>query len=81
MNVLLNEHWEKFVKDSVSSGRYRSVSDVVLEGLRLVEEREGKIAALRHELRAAIAEGGDLSDESVDEALNKEAASLRRQGF
>ncbi|MDH4412729.1 MAG: type II toxin-antitoxin system ParD family antitoxin [Rhizobium sp.] len=81
MNVSLNERWEKFVEESVRSGRYGSANEVVLEGLRLVEEREMKISALRDELGAAIAEGGDLTDEAVDDLLEEEAASLGRQGY
>jgi antitoxin ParD1/3/4 len=55
MNVSLGERWEKFVEAVVKAGRYGSASEVVREGLRLVEEREAKLKALREEIDAAIA--------------------------
>ncbi len=51
MNVSLNAHFEKFVAEAVASGRFKSSSEVVREGLRLLEEREMRIAALRREIQ------------------------------
>ena len=45
MNVSLGERWEGFVANIVEQGRYSSASEVVREGLRLVEEREAKLVA------------------------------------
>ena len=42
MNVSIGERWEGFVEHIVKSGRYGSASEVVREGLRLVEERENQ---------------------------------------
>lgn len=39
MNVSLGEKWERFVTNQVSSGQYQSASEVLREGLRLLEER------------------------------------------
>ncbi|MFC7554757.1 type II toxin-antitoxin system ParD family antitoxin [Pseudoroseomonas wenyumeiae] len=39
MNVSIGQRWEGFVESVVRSGRYGSASEVVREGLRLVEER------------------------------------------
>ena len=47
MNVSIGERWQGFVERVVSEGRYGSASEVVREGLRLVEEREAKLLALR----------------------------------
>lgn len=77
MNVSVGERWEKFVAEVVDAGRYGSVSEVVREGLRLVEEREMKLKALRGEIQAALAEGGDFSDEDADAAIREAARSLR----
>ena len=39
MNVSLGEKWERFVNDQVKQGDYQSASEVLREGLRLLEER------------------------------------------
>jgi antitoxin ParD1/3/4 len=65
MNVSLGERWEGFVDDILKAGRYASASEVVREGLRLVEEREAKLAALRETLNASIARGGAHRDGEV----------------
>ena len=63
MNVSIDARWEKFIEEAVQDGRYSSASDVVREGLRLVQEREAKLSALRDTLqrqhlnRRALCEG------------------------
>lgn len=77
MNVSIGERWEKFVEAAVREGRYGSASEVVREGLRLVEERETKLSALREHLDRSIAGGGDVSEEELDAALDRKSAELR----
>jgi antitoxin ParD1/3/4 len=81
MNVSLGEHWEKFVETTVQEGRYGSASEVVREGLRLVEEREAKLTALRARLNASIVAAGDVSDDDLEAALEEEAQKLAKEGF
>jgi antitoxin ParD1/3/4 len=81
MNVSIGERWEKFVEKTVEEGRYSSASEVVREGLRLVEEREAKIASLRRTLEASIARGGDISDEELGAALEARAVELQKEGY
>ena len=52
-SLSLGEHWEVFIKNEVSSGRYGSASEVVREALRNMEERKTKLDVLR----AHLAEG------------------------
>jgi antitoxin ParD1/3/4 len=52
-SVSLGDHFTDFIEEQVNSGRYGSATDVVRAGLRLLEDYEAKLEALR----AAIAEG------------------------
>ena len=49
-SISLGEHYVSFVDQQLHEGRYGSVSDVVRAGLRLLEEHETKLQALRHAL-------------------------------
>lgn len=51
--IYLGDHFAGFVDRQVAQGHYASASDVVRAGLRLLEEHETKVAALR----AALIEG------------------------
>ena len=53
MSADLGKALEKFVTKLVATGRYRSKSEVLREGVRLIQERETRLAALD----AAIARG------------------------
>ena len=52
-SVALGPHFEDFIQASILSGRYNNASEVVRSGLRLLEEQEQRMAALR----SAIEEG------------------------
>jgi antitoxin ParD1/3/4 len=80
MNVSIGERWQGFVERVVSDGRYGSASEVVREGLRLVEEREAKLLALQATLNASIAQGGDVTDEELDSDIAAKSAELSRKG-
>jgi len=80
MNVSLGKRWEGFVEGVVKDGRYGSASEVVREGLRLVEEREAKLAVLRETIEGSITRGGAHSDDAVSAALDAEAATLHKAG-
>jgi antitoxin ParD1/3/4 len=80
MNVSVGSRWESFVEEAVRSGRYGSASEVVREGLRLVEEREARLRALRATLEASIAAGGEVGDAELDEALEQTDTRLAREG-
>jgi len=81
MNVSIGARWEGFVESVVKEGRYGSASEVVREGLRLVEERETKLLALRQTLNASIAEGGALTQEEIAAALDARANALAKEGY
>ena len=56
-NVVLTIHQASFVEQLVGSGRYQNASEVMREGLRLIEQRENEEAARLQVLREAVAIG------------------------
>jgi len=73
-NVNLTEHFDRFIETRITSGRFSNASEVVREGLRLLEQREREDKAKLEWLRGAAKEGFDQLDrgegiefESMDE--------------
>ena len=56
-SVSLGDHFAGFVDSQVAAGRYGSASDVVRAGLRLLEEHEASLAAVRAALVAGETSG------------------------
>lgn len=56
-SVTLGDHFEQIIEKSIESGRYASASEVIREGLRLVDEREQKIKILREAIEAGERSG------------------------
>jgi len=52
-SIVLSDHFQSFIAEQVEEGRYGSASEVVRAGLRLLEDREMRLARLR----AALLEG------------------------
>jgi antitoxin ParD1/3/4 len=63
-NVVLTDRQEKLIDDLVGSGRYQNASEVLREGLRLIEKREAEDAAKLKVLRKAARAGFDALDRS-----------------
>ena len=72
-------HWQAFIDALVARGRCASADAAVEEGLRLLEEREGKLAWLRAKIDASIAEGGAQTDEEVGLEMEAFFADLERK--
>ena len=56
-SVTLGDYFEKIIRDSIESGRYSSASEVIREGLRLVDEQERKIQLLKDAIEAGEKSG------------------------
>lgn len=76
----LGDRFEGLVKQLVASGRYASASEVLRDGLRLLEEQENLRQAKLDALRRDIDEGLDSGpSEPLDmEAIIEEARQLRK---
>ena len=56
-SISLDDHFASFLAREVASGRYRTASEVVRAGLRLLEDREAQMVAIRAALVAGEASG------------------------
>jgi antitoxin ParD1/3/4 len=79
-NVVLTEHQQEFVEALVRSGRYQNASEVLREGLRLIEDREREDAARLEALREAADKGWadlaagrytDLGEDDLDDFVGQ----------
>lgn len=79
-NVVLTDHQQQLVEDLVQSGRYQNASEVLRDGLRLVEERErhedAKLKALKQAARqgwADVSAGryADVADDQLDDFVGQ----------
>ena len=72
-NINLTERLDRFIERRVASGRYGNASEVVREGLRLMENREREEQAKLDWLRGAVKESLD----QIDRGEGKEFRSTR----
>jgi antitoxin ParD1/3/4 len=56
-SISLGIYFDSFIKSRISTGRYKNASEVVRAGLRLLEEEENKILALREAIQEGIDSG------------------------
>jgi antitoxin ParD1/3/4 len=72
-NVVLTTEQADLIHSLVSSGRYQNASEVIREGLRLIERREAEGTARLEALRTAAAVGiADLERAAYKEFSNAE---------
>ena len=73
-SILLGDHFESFIEHSITDGRFNNACEVVRAGLRLLEDEENGVIALRK----AINEGME-SGRALDFDPNKHLASLKEK--
>ncbi len=86
MNISLTPEIEQFIQGQISSGQYASADDVILEGIRLLQQREriyqGQFEELKKEIAIGIeaADRGELIDaEIVFQQLQQKLQQRRAQ--
>ena len=90
MNVSLGQKWEHFVADKVSSGDYQTASEVLRDGLRLLEKEAllkkisvhslPELEAKLLEAAAALDAGRGVDGEQVLARLRQRSKTRRRNG-
>lgn len=77
-SLTLGEYWESFIKDKVGSGKYGSASELVRDSLRLLEQREVRLEALRAALQEGEKSGsaGQLDMQDVKRKAREQAGLL-----
>jgi len=86
-NVVITAHQAELIEGLVGSGEYQNASEVLREGLRLLEERrsdrEARLAALREAAKIGFEaiESGDYRDFDTPEELRDYFASLTREAL
>ncbi|WP_339880538.1 type II toxin-antitoxin system ParD family antitoxin [uncultured Algoriphagus sp.] len=56
-SISLGNHFDQFVQNSIKDGRFNNASEVIRAGLRLLEEEENKVVALRNVIQEGISSG------------------------
>jgi antitoxin ParD1/3/4 len=74
-SFILGDHFDAFVAAQVEAGRYKNATDVIRSGLRLLEERETRLEALRHALAEGEESGiaGPLDIEKIKRQAREDA--------
>ena len=75
----LGRQLEAFVAQLVDTGRYNSKSEVLREGVRLVQEREARLAALDASIMRGLADAEAGRTKPAEEVFDRLEAKYRRQ--
>lgn len=78
-SISLGDHFEDFVDGKVSTGRYKNASEVIRAGLRLLEEEELKILALKQAIKIGE-ESGIAKNFNPKKHLSKLKSAIKKNG-
>ncbi|RLJ74850.1 type II toxin-antitoxin system ParD family antitoxin [Pedobacter alluvionis] len=78
-SMALGDHFENFVDERISEGRFKNASEVIRAGLRLLEDQENKIKILREALQVGI-DSGMVKDFDPKKHLEMLKAKKRKNG-
>ncbi len=67
----LGTQLETFVTQLVETGRYNSKSEVLREGVRVIQEREARLAALDASIARGVADADEGRTKSVAEVFDR----------
>jgi antitoxin ParD1/3/4 len=78
-SISLGNYFDSFVQNSVAKGRFKNVSEVIRAGLRLLEEEESKVIALKNAIQEGI-DSGIAHDFNPKKHLESLKANKRLNG-
>lgn len=78
-SVSLGDHFDEFVDDQISTGRFKNASELIWAGLKLLEEEESKKLALKKAINEDI-ESGVAVNFDPKKHLGKLKAAKRKNG-
>ena len=78
-SISLGNYFDEFVHKRISEGRYKNVSEVIRAGLRLLEEEESKVIALKKAIQDGI-ESGMAKDFDPENHLKSLKSKRRLNG-
>ena len=78
-SISLGNYFDQFVSNQVSAGRYKNVSEVIRAGLRMLENEERKVIALRNAIEQGL-NSPLVEDFDYEQNLKKLKAGKRKNG-
>jgi antitoxin ParD1/3/4 len=78
-SISLGNYFDQFVQTQVSVGRFKNVSEVIRAGLRLLEDEENKMAALRNTIHVGL-KSPSVENFDFEENLKTLKAEKRKNG-
>jgi antitoxin ParD1/3/4 len=76
----LGRQLEDYISQLVASGRYNSKSEVLREGVRLVQERETRLAALDASITRGLADSDTGRTSPADQVFERLKRKYRSAG-
>ncbi len=78
-SISLGDYFDQFVSNQVHAGRYKNVSEVIRAGLRLLENEENKVIALKNAIEQGL-NSPRIDDFDFDDHLLKLKSEARQNG-
>ena len=78
-SVSLGDYFDHFIRSQISSGRYKNVSEVIRAGLRLLEDEESRVVALKEAIQEGL-ESPIVDDFDFEENLAGLKARTKNNG-
>ena len=76
-SFILGEHFDSFVASQIETGRYASASEIIREGLRLVENRDRQMEAMDEAIHVGLNSG--IDEDFSWEAVKAEGKAMAQK--